>query len=252
MAQKVKKNKTKKVIILIVEGESDLTLLYERLDNLYRPIGIKFKVYYGDIFFDSADNTLIKNRVGNVVNKLMKKYYLHHEDILTVIHIMDTDGCFIPDSSIVLNKSQNKNTLYYDDTISVAKTQQTKYIINRNAIKKKNVNTMSSIHKIRNRKIDYRLFYFSRNLEHVLFNDPNAEKDKIERVQTFLNKLKTPLEEFLSNFMICIDVDDFDKLYSESWKLIKQDNNSLKRSTNSSLVFKYLSELQEVLNTKDI
>jgi hypothetical protein len=235
--------KRKKVIILIVEGISDRTLFYERLYNKYSPIGIKFKIYNGDIFHEPTNKASIKTRVGNAINPIMKENKFDNEDILAVIHVMDTDGCFIPGSSVIHTEGQDRSTLYHNESISVAESHQVSYIQERNSIKKGNVNTMCSVAMVRGNKINYRLFYFSRNLEHVLFNDPNIDNGKVEKVEQFLAKLDIPLEDFLGQFMPSVDSDEFDYLYSESWEKIKEDNNSLKRETNSSLLFKYLDEI---------
>ena len=44
---------------------------------------------------------------------------------------------------------------------------------------------MKALDTILSGEIDYRMYYFSRNLEHVLFNEPNPEKDsEISRSRT--------------------------------------------------------------------
>lgn len=45
---------SKKVIIVIVEGFSDETLLIERLQSLYLDSEIRFEIQFGDIFYDSV------------------------------------------------------------------------------------------------------------------------------------------------------------------------------------------------------
>ena len=40
----------------------------------------------------------------------------------------------------------------------------------------KNINAMKALDTILSDEITYRMYYFSRNLEHVLFNDANPEK----------------------------------------------------------------------------
>lgn len=235
--------KSRKVVILIVEGISDRELFYEYLYERYQPLGIKFKVYNGDIFFTTRSNKQIKSRIGDVINEVIKENKFKYEDILTAIHIMDTDGCFIPETSLIQKPDQDRHTIYENDIISVAKFNQLEYLKNRNNCRKRNVNTMCNINNVIANKVKYHLFYFSRNLEHVLFNEPNAQENKLKEVELFIKELEIDLELFLARLMPKIKNGDFDTLYKNTWIRIKEGNNSLKRETNTSLIFTYLDRL---------
>ena len=87
------------------------------------------------------------------------------KDILQVIHIVDTDGAFIPDSNIVLNNNAD-STLYYLDCIE---TNNVKKIIDRNNKKISIISKLCNTSKIY--KIDYKIFYMSCNLDHVIHNE---------------------------------------------------------------------------------
>ena len=101
---------------------------------------------------------------------------------------------------------------------------------------------MSTTDTIKNFK--YRLFYFSRNLEHVLFDEQNpADDEKFQEVDNFLNNLTVPLEEFLKEHMHSVPEVELEEQYKESWLYIRQNIASLQRNTNVPLLFEYLKEI---------
>ena len=55
--------------------------------------------------------------------------------------------------------------------------KQKQQIAARNAEEVININTLKGLDTILSGEIIYRMFYFSRNLEHVLFNEANPEKE---------------------------------------------------------------------------
>ena len=88
------------------------------------------------------------------------------------------------------------------------------------------------------------MFYFSRNLEHVLFNEANPEKEeKYPNVEQFIEKLKMPIEEFLQELMPTVTGEN---PYLESWELISQHTASLEQYSNVPLLFEYV-QLQSEL-----
>src|SRR5690606_3771385 len=99
------------------------------------------------------------------------------KDILAVLHIIDTDGSFISNDKVVVDEMQGVLTWYKEDCISVASEKQRQNIIIRNENRSRNIKIMYSVNSILPNEFTYRMYYFSRNLEHVIFNEPNPKAD---------------------------------------------------------------------------
>lgn len=166
-------------------------------------------------------------------------------DILCILHLSDTDGCFINDDSILIDDTLDVGTKYDVNNIIVKSIKQKSEIVLRNKKKRNNKKIMMSKikFKINKREIDYQLFYYSRCLEHVLFDEANPnKKTKIKKIERFVDKLTNEIEDFLENHMCELTKDTYKEMHIESWDHIQKGTNSLKRSTNVPLLFKYLND----------
>lgn len=238
-------NLQKKVVILLVEGDTDETLLIERLRQLFVNHEIRFEPYNGDIFYEIEQQSKpIKNLIGERVKEILTKRRFKPSDILAVLHILDTDGCFIDSSKVRIDVEQKSLTKYLEENISVKSEKQKQNIEKRNEVRSKNIKIMHATSKIST--FTYRLFYFSRNLEHVIFNDLNPEREsKLDNVEDFLDELDIPLEHYLVQFLPVNQNEDFEDPYTFSWQYISEEINSLKRATNTPLMFDFLGEMSE-------
>ncbi len=189
----------KKVVLLIVEGSCEEVLLNNRLREQFNQYHIRFHIQHGDILYDlSKPEEPIKSVIGNAVKEFMIKSKFRPEDFCCVLHIIDMDGCFIPEDAIVIDETQKELTMYHQDKISVPHDKQKQQIAARNVERGKNIHVMNAVDTILSSEINYRMYYFSRNLEHVLFNDANPEKGaKYPEVEQFAEQLQMPVEEFL-------------------------------------------------------
>lgn len=106
-------------------------------------------------------------------------------------------------------------------------------IISRNDKKSKILNclsTMTSMYKGKN-SVPCHMYYMSCNLDHVLYNEQNAEDSrKVELANDFQDKYIDNPDEFVtfmsnSSFTVLGD-------YNETWNFIKRDLNSLNRYSN--------------------
>lgn len=201
------------------------------MEAVIKDSSIKFIVLRSDI---TSDYNSTKNNIVNKVEKeinifLIKNPQYNNEDILGVVHITDTDGCFANDSIVCEDKNINKNE-YYDNKILCK--EKSKYLVSKNN-KAENLKVLSKINEIildSKYKAPYSIYYMSCNLDHVLHNKPNsgiAEK-RINSV-LFSDENDDPIkfEEFFTKDEIRIK-----GTYDETWDYIKEDNNSLKRGTN--------------------
>lgn len=150
-----------------------------------------------------------------------------------VIHLVDTDGVYIPNENIIENKSIN--IIYNEKNIE---TNNVKNIQERNEKKRRILNilsSMSSIYKGKN-SVPYYMFYMSCNLEHVLHNIQNAtDNEKVNLAENLEDEyINTPEKfvEFISNSSFTVKGD-----YKETWEFIKEGLNSLNRYSNFHLFF---------------
>lgn len=236
----------KKVVLVIVEGGCEEVLLNNRLRDKFDQYHIRFHIHHGDILYDlSKPDEPIKSVIGNAIKEFMMKSKFRPEDIFCVLHIIDMDGCFIPEEAIVIDETQKELTVYHQDKITVPHDKQKKQIAARNIDRGNNINAMKALDTILSDEITYRMFYFSRNLEHVLFNDANPEKGaKYPEVEQFAEQLEIPIEEFLQELMPPVQGVD---PYSESWGLISQSNASLEQYSNVPLLFEFVQSQSEQL-----
>ena len=226
------------------KGSCEEVLLNNRLRGLFEQHNIRFHIQHGDILYDlSKPDEPIKSVIGNAVKEFMIKSKFRPEDVFCVLHIIDMDGCFIPEDAIVIDETQKELTIYHEDKISVPHDKQKQQIAARNAERGNNINTMKALDTILSGEINYRMYYFSRNLEHVLFNEANPEKGaKYPEVEQFIEQLKMPIEEFLQESMPTVTGED---PYLESWELISQHTASLEQYSNVPLLFEFVQSQSE-------
>lgn len=234
--------KTKRVVIVIVEGASDEVLMIETLKRKYSLWDIRFECQRGDIFHPSTHTTQgVKERIGDVVRFTIQKRKYKPTDVVAIIHLTDTEGCFIPNESIGIDENQKNKTQYNEKYIQVDSLEQQQRIIKRNQVKSQNTKIMISLPTIINGKYPYQLYYFSRTLEHVVFDEANPEGEtKYAHIDEFVEDLTEPLELFLAQWMPKVS-GDYETQYATTWQYIQNDQNSLARSTNTALLFDYLT-----------
>lgn len=236
---------SRKVVIIIVEGATEEALLYNRLRSLYADHQIRFNIVGGDILYDREGLTSIKPAIGNLIKKEIKKSKYLPSDILAVLQICDLDGCFVKSDSIRIDNNQQQNVNYCENVIKVTNEKIKYEIEKRNRVKSSNIEQLISVKQLVNSKYNYRIYYFSRHLEHVIFNEPNPSSgEKVKNVRAHLQKSDEPIEVVMQEQLPPLNIGfDDDQRYKESWQYIKKDNHSLHRFTNVSLLFDYLSTL---------
>lgn len=229
-----------KVIVFIVEGFSDKEALNGILSELYGNKKIVFSIVDGDITTkNSTKPENIREKIGECIKIAMQKDKFLKTDIDMVIHLVDTDGVYIPNENIIENESINIR--YNEKNIE---TNNVKNIKNRNEKKRSILNilsTMSSIYKGKN-SVPYHMFYMSCNLEHVLHNIQNATDDeKVNLAESLEDKyINNPKKfvEFISNGSFTVKGD-----YKETWEFIKEGINSLNRYSNFHLFFSISNDI---------
>lgn len=230
----------KKVILFIVEGPSDEAALGTIMEEYFNNEDIKFLVVHGDITiknFITKDNAIIKinEQIGEKLKELEKKYNYSKTDYIKIIHLIDTDGTYIPDDKVIQKEGEDNNkskVLYYEDHIEAENVE---------GIRKRNAKKADVLFKLRTTKkingIQYCVYYNSCNLEHVLYDELKdfTYDEKLERSDNFAEKYEGKAEEFIK--FISDESVAVEGSYKETWKYIEKDLNSLNRHSNMSLIF---------------
>jgi len=229
---------SKKVVLFIVEGITDEDSLSGILNKLTDQKKIKFLIIREDITLMPGVSTRnIKERIKERIDGEIKQYKLKSNDICQIIHLVDTDGCFIHEKYVF--QSSIGKTIYEENGIYAKIPEK---IIERNQLKTRVLNVIWGIKEltVNRKKISYRTYYFSSNLEHVLHNLPNAEREKKEQLADAFSE---SFENRELAFIGFINEPEYavNGSYEETWSFIQKDLNSVKRYTNFCLYFEDLN-----------
>ena len=219
----------KKVVVVIVEGPSDENALGEILKEFFSSKEVQFAVVHGDITSDSGttiDNVL--NKVNTLIENIKSKYGYQWKDFTCVIHIADTDGAFTKGCI-----KEVEGVQYYTDHIE---TSHMEGIESRNKHKSEIMSKLYSSGKVHD--IQYRLYFNSCNLEHVLYNELKdfSDDEKEMLADEFAEKYNGKVEDFIA--FISDESLAVPGSYKATWKYIEKDKNSLQRHSNMHLIFK--------------
>lgn len=259
----MKKTEKRKVYLFIVEGISDNNALSNSIQELYDQIDDTSTVYFcsmkgneeddngGDItsagFVDNGSMNWVRanNIEYNIYFYILADFFdtekILPEDITKIIHIVDTDGAYIPDTKVICNPGLplDQKKKYYDDRIECLNIDSIKA---RNRQKRENLTYLSRCTTISicNTDIPYSVYFFSCNLDHFLHNDANLQKNqKTKLANVFSDKYLDDLDGFVDFFMN--DTDSLHNMsYRETWDYIKKEDNSLRRHTNINILLQEL------------
>ena len=216
----------KKIVLVIVEGPSDEVALGMALSQVYDKDFIYVHIMHGDITARrgvSSKNIVAK--LGNEVTAYAKSQHYKASDFKQIIHIVDTDGAYIPDDNI-MEKENYLDIRYENDGIY---TNNKASVMTRNQQKRDNLYRLRSCGIIWT--IPYSLYYMSCNLDHVLYDKKNStDKDKENDAYVFAKEYKGKVESFKE--FICKSPFSVTGDYKGSWDYIEKDLNSVNRYTN--------------------
>ncbi len=219
----------KKIIFVIVEGPSDEAALGVLLSKIFDPTKIYIHIMHYDITSDfNIRNDNILSHLGNEIKHYASSNHFTNNDFQQIIHIIDTDGAYIPDDLIIEDKTYIKP--FY--STSNIKTNSFINLSRRNDRKRKNLDKLINTSTLWN--IPYQVYYMSINLDHVLYNKLNSnDQDKEDDAYKFAIKYRNDIAGFID--YICHSDFSVYSSYQESWKFIKTANESLHRHTNLGL-----------------
>ena len=134
----------KKVVLVIVEGTSDDTALGIGLSQVFDRDKVYIHIMHGDITTRKGITAAnIVSKIGNVVRTYAKSQHYRADDFKQIIHIVDTDGAFIPDEKIFGDADLN-GVMYASDGIYAADVE---------AIKWRNVQKRDNLYRLRTQGI---------------------------------------------------------------------------------------------------
>ena len=220
----------KKVVAVIVEGPSDENAIGSILKEYFSSEEVQFAVVHGDITSDNlttVDNAVIK--IDEIIDNLRGKYGYRWDDFLKIIHIADTDGAFTEDCVI---EAETDEITYYEDHMETSDVAAT---IKRNHHKAEILFKLYSTGKVHD--IQYRLYFNSCNLEHVLYGELKnfSDEEKEEMSDEFAEKYEGKGNEFIrfiSDSKLAVL-----GTYKATWRYIEKEKHSLERHSNMHLIF---------------
>ena len=160
----------KKVVFVIVEGPSDDAALGVILNRLFDKSKVHIEIIHGDITTDlNIDPVDIASALGKIVKDYAESMHFSQVHFQQVIHLVDMDGAFIPNTSIVENPDAD-NPIYSLTEIQTARPEQ---MAKRNEHKQRVLNRISKLKKVW-ASIPYQVYYMSCNLDHVLHGKLNS------------------------------------------------------------------------------
>lgn len=162
------------------------------------------------------------------------------DDILKVIQIIDTDGAFIP----VENVKQAKDTV-------TSYTEEFIYAKDKTRLLTRNMRKREIVYELKDKKfikkiddnsqeiyrLDYQVYFMSRNLEHALYNMEEDYDDdkKTDLAYDFSERYEGKPDE-LKEYLQCQEI-KICGTYQETWEHIFTGINSLRRGSNLHLIF---------------
>ncbi|MEK5233583.1 hypothetical protein MHB42_17915 [Lysinibacillus sp. FSL K6-0232] len=234
---------TKKVLLIIVEGQTEQVILEDYLDAHFANSTIRFDVQREDMLtkWDKHKRVPnIKNSVVQAIQSYLEKYKFLAKDLTAVVHITDADGCFIAPEYVKVDESIKQNLFYTEDAILVKSAKRKEQIEQRNEMKAKNAKILIAHDhfSIQRLQVPYQLFYFSTNLEHVLWDERNEiATEKIQKADAFIENLSGTIEDYLKAYVPVDAMLPYKEKMRKSWGHLMEGCHSLQRGTNVPLLF---------------
>ena len=238
---------SKKVILVIVEGQTEEVILFDFLQERFSHAEVRIGIQCGDIVGNwNRKFGTSKVAIEDVVANYLELYRLIPSDLLAIIQFTDTDGCFIENKHIRVDRELAKKVRYSPRAIYVSNQEKKLQMIQRNLDKATSTVKLSSTKTMKaiNLRVPYCLGYFSINLDHVLWDEQNTTgRSKLDKAEQFLAQLDVPLDQFMMQFITVNGQLTLEERLQKSWREIREGLNSLQRSTNMPFVLEFVDSL---------
>lgn len=219
-------NRTK-FLLIICEGTTDKVTLYLPTKNFVdqNKLTIKTEITHGDVALkDNATVESCQKEIKKIIDYYKRAYSLMADDFFGVYHIIDTDGAFIEKDIY-----KEADRYFIDEATEIIFTNDIEKSKKLHSQKKKIYACLSSLGEIAN--VNYKVLFFSRNLEHTLYDKPNCTNcEKINLSKEFESLYENDANEFYKLIDNCAF--SVPKNYNDSWKYIMSDTNSIHRGEN--------------------
>ncbi len=220
---------TKKVVLFLVEGITDQMALGMVLSQLIETDRVRFAVANGDLFVRGGREGP-ESAVRKQIQKFQSRYRLKRKDLRQVVHLIDTDGAFIPEESVLAGT--NARIQYGKNCIESLYADSVR---ERNRTRRAAALRLSSLETVDG--IPYSIFYFSRNLEHALHGrednlSPAEKRSLSEELEDAYADCPEGFLQLLRSKEVAVQGE-----YAQTWQWILAAWNSLKRGSNFYLFF---------------
>ncbi|MCQ2772963.1 MAG: hypothetical protein MJ238_06825 [Bacilli bacterium] len=206
-----------KKCLMLVEGPFDqqrLSLLKDLFD------GDKLSII--PCGTDATTHPLYYEEFESMVVRVLKKDKRYDMSMFDeFVHVMDTDGCFIPDSCIVEN-ADFSHIKYREDKIECC--SNVKGVVSQHENKRRSIEKMLESGKVK-------IYYNSTNIDHAFDKNqnPSSKAKRNLALQTYA-KYQGKEQEYI-RFLNEINASKTTS-YKETWEYIKEGFNSLNATSN--------------------
>ena len=230
---------SKSVILFIFEGVTEKIALENILKKIFSSNHVDVEFIGTDM---TSDNNItiasIENELRNFIREKIKPLRIDLNDIQQIVHVIDTDGGFV-DSQYIKYDANVDGIAYTQDFIlskdpaktlkrNKDKTEKVNFLKNRTYLKFKKENEIT---------IPYQLFFFSRNREHALQNEPKelSRTEKTDMAFDFALQYQGHEKDFI--ILVNDTTIKVPGTFFQTWSFIQKDNNSLHRHSNFHILF---------------
>lgn len=253
------KRPKRKVVLFLVEGQSEINALKPVLSALYDSIDPEIEVFFPTIIEDGCDTRgditskygICPDVIEGCIYKLFLKEFFDTEklfpkDISEIIQLVDLDGAYIPDEQVLYGDNPNGEEKPYYSNSGIITTDVENMLL-RNERKRKNLDYLSALTEIhvKAKRPKYSVFFFSSNLDHFLYGDANlSTREKINKSDEFAAQYELDPDGFISAIkttpgaLLLMD-------YKQSWEFIKENDNSINRYSNINVLLDRLMDEAE-------
>lgn len=230
-----------KFLLIICEGTSDRVTIYAPIKEFIKKKNISVQPYvtHGDIALKKgANKKSCYSELKDIINTYKNQYNLLSSDFFGVYHIIDTDGAFVASDAY----AAVENGYYFDEKNGIICSSDVDKSRKINENKTEIYKYLMSLEKIAN--VNYKVLFFSRNLEHTLYDIPNcSDEDKINLSNKFEEDYKDKPDEFYNKMAECSF--NVPHNYEDSWNYIMKDSNSIRRGTNFIILLDLLKQFKK-------
>ncbi len=231
----------KKVILLIHEGLSEHYAFLDLL-NALSPHNVTFVNADGDITSDFIrSDKSCQEIIADYVKEAPKKDSQHTyklEDIIAVVQIVDTDGVYTDNVKTLVYKKDTDRAIYEEDKIyhfNIPKFVETRNYKRQNMYDLMNTKSITVVEEEKSYTFQFRMFYSSCNLDHVLYDIRNLDENlKTRMARAFAKKFANDVDGFVK-FIESLNKSCSGE-YKKTFDYLRIGNNSLSRCTNLILL----------------